>query len=98
MSGGYDYHVVVLSAFIAVVGSYCALELGGRATNARGRARLSWLIGGAAAMGFGVGSMHFVGMPAFGLQGSFQYDWPTALLALVTAILTAAFSLFIVSR
>ena len=47
--GHYDYRLVVLSVFIAILASYAGLDLAGRVTSARGWARLSWLSGGAAA-------------------------------------------------
>src|SRR5467141_2899600 len=64
-AGSYDFRLVALSLVIAICASYTALDLAGRVTAARGRARVIWLIGGAAAMGLGIWSMHYIGMPAF---------------------------------
>lgn len=64
MIGYYDYQVVALSALIAVLASYTALDLAGRTTAARGRVRLTWLAGGATAMGVGIWSMHYIGLLA----------------------------------
>lgn len=58
MNGTYDYRLVALSVVIAVMASYAALDLAGRVTSARGRARFLWLGGGATAMGLGIWSMH----------------------------------------
>jgi NO-binding membrane sensor protein with MHYT domain len=62
LAGYYDYRLVALSVFIAVLAAYAALDLAGRVTSASGRARFFWLIGGAFAMGTGIWSMHYIGM------------------------------------
>ena len=49
-------------------------------------------------MGFGIWSMHYIGMLAFRLPVPVQYDWPTVLLSLLAAILASAFALIVVSR
>jgi two-component system, sensor histidine kinase and response regulator len=98
MAGSYDYRLVALSVFVAVFASYAALDLAGRVTAARGRTRGVWLGVGAAAMGLGIWSMHYVGMLAFRLPVAVQYDWPTVLLSLLAAIFASAVALFVVSR
>jgi NO-binding membrane sensor protein with MHYT domain len=40
MAGVYDHRLVVVSVLIAVMASYAALDLAGRATSARGVARI----------------------------------------------------------
>jgi hypothetical protein len=62
MIGYYDYRLVALSVLIAVFASYTALDLAGRTAAASGRVRLTWLAGGASAMGVGIWSMHYIGM------------------------------------
>jgi len=98
MVGTYDYRLVALSIVIAVLASYAALDLAAQVTVARGRSRVAWLTGGAAAMGMGIWSMHYVGMLAFSLPVRISYDWPTVLLSLLAAILAAGAALFVVSR
>ncbi len=98
MTGSYDYRLVALSVLIAVCASYAALELAARTTAARGRVRLLWLAGGAAAMGLGIWSMHYVGMLAFSLPVPVLYDWPTVLLSLLAAVFASGVALFVVSR
>jgi PAS domain S-box-containing protein len=83
---------------IAMLASYAALDLAGRVTAARGRARFVWLTGGAAAMGLGIWSMHYIGMLAYSLPVTVLYDWPTVLLSLVAAMLASCVALFIASR
>src|ERR1700704_4489673 len=96
--GSYDYRLVALSVLIAVLASYAALDLGGRVTASRGSLRSIWLMGGAAAMGMGIWSMHYIGMLAYSLPVTVSYDWPTVLLSLLAAMLASAVALFVVSR
>ena len=98
LAGSYNLLLVALSVLIAVLASYAALDLAGRVTSARNKARLLWLSGGAVAMGIGIWSMHYIGMLAFRLPVPVQYDWPTVLLSLLAAILASAVALFVVSR
>jgi PAS domain S-box-containing protein len=97
-SGYYDYSLVLLSVFIAVLAAYAALDLAGRVTTARGRARQIWLWCGAVAMGIGIWAMHYVGMEAFHLPVPVMYDWPTVLLSLLAAVLASGVALYTVSR
>ena len=76
LAGSYDYRLVALSVLIAMLASYAALDLAGRVTAARGRVRFIWLTGGAAAMGLGIWSMHYIGMLAYSLPVAVLYDWP----------------------
>jgi len=96
--GSYDLRLVALSILVAISASYAALDLGGRVTAARGWIRSGWLAGGAAAMGFGIWSMHFTGMLAFHLPARVAYHWPTVLLSLLSAIFASAVALYVVSR
>src|ERR1700689_2557091 len=98
LDGSYDYRLVALSVIIAMLASYAALDLAGRVTAARGRARLIWLLGGASAMGLGIWSMHYVGMLAYSLPVPVLYDWPTVLVSLLAAMFASAIALWIASR
>src|SRR5438445_2648377 len=81
--GFYDYRLVALSIVIAVLAAYPALDLGGRVTATRGRARVWWLGGGAVARGIGIWSMHYVAMLPFILPVPVLYDWPRTVLSLL---------------
>ena len=48
-------------------------------------------------MGFGIWSMHYMGMLAFRLPIPVQYDWPTVVLSLIAAIVASAIALVVVS-
>jgi PAS domain S-box-containing protein len=96
--GSYDYTFVALSVLIAMVASYAALDLAARVTASSGLIRMLWLLGGAAAMGTGIWSMHYIGMLAFILPIPTAYHWPTVLLSLLAAIAASAVALYVVSR
>ena len=96
--GTYDYRLVVLSFVIAIVTSYTALDLAGRVTANRGRARVAWLTGGAISMGSGIWCMHYTGMLAFHLPIRVCYHIPTVALSLLAAILASLIALYVVSR
>jgi NO-binding membrane sensor protein with MHYT domain len=96
--GAYDLRLVALSYVVAVMASYTALDLAGRVTASRGRARRIWLLGGGFAMGAGIWSMHFTGMLAFSLPIALTYDMPIVLLSLVVAMIASGFALFVASR
>jgi two-component system, sensor histidine kinase and response regulator len=98
LMGDYNDSLVGLSILIAILASYAALDLAGRVTAAQGAARSAWLSGGALAMGMGIWSMHYIGMEAFRLPVTVQYDWPTVLLSMVAAVLASAVALSVVSR
>ena len=98
MSAQYDLGLVAVSIVIAIMASYVALDLAERLRSGRSRARAAWWIGGSVAMGVGIWSMHFVGMLAFHLQMSVEYDAPLVLMSLLVAIGASAFALSVASR
>jgi PAS domain S-box-containing protein len=98
LAGFYDYRLVALSVLLAMLASYAALDLAGRVTSARGPVRSIWLTGGAAAMGLGIWSMHYIGMLAYSLPVVVLYDWPTVLVSLLSAVLASAIALWVVSQ
>jgi PAS domain S-box-containing protein len=98
LAGAYDYRLVALSVVISILASYAALDLSGRVTDSRGALRSIWLMGGAAAMGMGIWSMHYIGMLAYSLPVPVFYNWPVVLLSLLAAVLASAVALFVVSR
>ena len=98
LAGSYDYRLVLLSVLISMLAAYAALDLAGRVNATRGRVRLIWLGGGAAVMGLGIWSMHYIGMLAYGLSIPVRYDWPTVLISLAAAVLASWVALYVVSR
>jgi methyl-accepting chemotaxis protein PixJ len=98
MSSTYNRSLVILSIIIAVIASYTALNLAERVTVASGRVRLAWLIGGAASMGIGIWSMHFVAMLAFSMPIPIAYDLWTVVFSIMPAIIASGGALFLTSR
>jgi PAS domain S-box-containing protein len=98
MTSSYNMWMVALSLLIASCASYAALDLAGRTTAATGGIKRAWLLGGAASMGFGIWSMHYIGMLAFNLPVTVFYHVPTVGLSLVAAIFASWVALFVVSR
>lgn len=98
MTVTYNPYLVFLSAVIATLASYTALELASRITVAQGITRRLWLMGGALAMGTGIWAMHFVAMLAFSIQLFISYNFGIVLISLIAAILASAQALYIVGR
>ncbi len=98
MNGTYDPALVILSAVVAVVASFVALDLAAKVTASRGRVALAWLLGGALSMGAGIWSMHFIAMLALRLPIVMRYDVTITAASLVIAIAASGFALYVVSR
>src|SRR5688500_16788042 len=98
MTGSYNAVLVAFSILIAVFASYTALALVPRVHAARGRIRAAWLVGGSAAAGIGVWSMHAVGMLAYRLPVPAAHDVPLSLLSLAVAFGAAALGLSAATR
>ena len=99
MHAQYDSIVVILSYVVAVIASYVALDMATRVDAAKGTPFANyWLVGGAAVMGCGIWSMHFVGMLAFSLPIPVPYDIPITFLSLSFAILASYIALRTISR
>jgi diguanylate cyclase (GGDEF)-like protein len=98
MSGTYNALLVVASFLVAAVASYVALNMTGRITASSGRAARWWLGGGACAMGFGVWSMHFIGMLAFKLPIPQGYDLLITGWSLLIAVGASGYALWMVTR
>ncbi|KVP82817.1 histidine kinase [Burkholderia ubonensis] len=99
MQGTYHLPLVLLSLVIATLASYTALDLAAFISLLdKPRLRRAWLGGGAAAMGTGIWSMHFVGMLAFSLPISLGYDLVETGVSLVIAVLVSYFALSVVTR
>lgn len=98
MNGTFDYRLVALSLVVAVIASFTALELAARVSQKQGGSSWAWLIGGAAAMGTGIWSMHFIGMLAFHLPIRVAYDWRITLLSLAIALGVSGIALYVTRR
>lgn len=93
----YDIGLVVMSVVVAMTASYAALDLAGRVATSERRGVRWWLVGGAAAMGMGIWSMHFIGMIAVKTPIQLGYNPLLTLASLLIAVVTSGFALAVVS-
>jgi signal transduction histidine kinase/ActR/RegA family two-component response regulator len=99
ISAAYAPFLVALSFFVAALGGYAALEVVERMASAPSpKTRRRWLAAGAAAMGSGIWSMHFIGMLAFSLPIPVSYDLTITLLSMVPAVFASAMALHFMDR
>src|ERR1700676_3071033 len=98
MVASHDHLLIVLSVLISIVAAYSAGDLSARIRDARGRAWLAWLIGGAAGNGICTCSIHYTAMAALRLPVAVEYDVPTMLLSFVVSTLGSAAALLVLSR
>jgi diguanylate cyclase len=99
MHGTYNMWLVGLSLIVATLASYTALDLSGRISMLTSTGtRYAWLAGGAAAMGVGIWSMHFIGVLAFSLPIPLGYDFGVTACSLAIAVLVSYFALFVIVR
>jgi PAS domain S-box-containing protein len=91
--------LVFLSIVVAIMASYVAFSLAHNITNSRGPIQTVWLLGGSVAMGFGIWTMHFIGMLATEITGmAVAYDLPLMILSAAVAIAGSGMALYVVSR
>jgi diguanylate cyclase (GGDEF)-like protein len=99
MLGTYNFWLVAVSFVVATLASYTALDLSGRISLlASSPLRHAWLAGGAAAMGVGIWSMHFIAMLALSLPIPLGYDFALTGYSLAIAIVVSYFALFVTTR
>jgi len=96
IANSYDHWLVARSVAIAICASYAALDLAGRISAAKGRARIPWLMGSASAIGLGIWFTHYIGMAAFGMPA--PKDGPAGLLTLTAAVVASGVALHVVSH
>lgn len=89
------YHtgLVALSAIIATLTSYVALDVAERIAPGSGCARWAWVLAAAASLGGGVWSMHFIAMLAMQLPMAVWYDVPRVLLSAFVAVIASSAAL-----
>jgi NO-binding membrane sensor protein with MHYT domain len=98
MEASYNSWLVGLSILVAMVVAYTALKLAARVAEGGSSSGRMWLLGGAAAMGMGIWSMHFIGMLAYSVEIPLRYGIVRTLLSLAIAVITSGFALAIASR
>ena len=98
LSGSYDPILVALSLGVAILAAYTALAMIDRIIHTHSTARNSWLAVGAAVMGGGIWSVHFIAMLAFSLPTAIEYSLTITLLSIMPAILGSGFALYFMSK
>jgi diguanylate cyclase len=98
MHGTYNLWLVAASLVVASLASFTALDISGRiAMLQQSRMRHVWLAGGAASMGIGIWSMHFIGVLAFELPIPLGYDFGITTGSLVIAMVVSYFALWVIN-
>ena len=95
ISGEYSVTIVVFSIIIAVVASYTALSLNRRAKENSFFHKNIWLLLASICLGFGIWSMHFVGMGAFSLPVYMGYNKIITLISIVPAMLASFIAFYL---
>ncbi|WP_313893146.1 EAL domain-containing protein [Psychrobacillus sp.] len=95
LDGEYSISLVALSIFVAIVASYTALSMNERAQQNSFFHKSFWLILAAIAMGFGIWSMHFIGMSAFSLPVDMKYDKLLTVFSVIPAMLASFLAFYL---
>lgn len=96
LHSSYNLLFVALSFAIATVAAYTSFELANRVKASDRGLKRFWLVSGAGALGFGIWSMHFVGMLALHLDMEIHYNLWLVALSVVWALLGCYGGLFFV--
>lgn len=95
--GHYDTLLVAVSLAVAILFSFGALSISARIAAAKSpRAHLAWAVAGAASLGFGIWSMHFIGMLAFSLPCGIAYDPRVTLVSIVPGIVAGGVAVHLI--
>ncbi|HJF31315.1 MAG TPA: EAL domain-containing protein [Sporosarcina psychrophila] len=98
LEGEHSYPIVVLSIIIAIVASFTALSMHNRAQQNSFFHQNFWLALASIAMGFGIWSMHFIGMSAFSLPINMYYDHLLTVISILPAMLASFLAFYIANR
>ena len=96
--GEFSFHIILLSVAIASFASYTALSMNERMQENSFFHRNLWLILASIAMGFGIWSMHFVGMSAYLLPVSMSYEPALIILSILPAVASSFLVFSVVNR
>ncbi|WP_318617412.1 EAL domain-containing protein [Sporosarcina sp. YIM B06819] len=98
LQGEYFFPIIGLSILIACVASYTALAMNERAQKNSFFHQKFWLVLASIAMGFGIWSMHFVGMSAFSLPIGMHYDRFLTIASILPAMIASFLAFYIANR
>jgi signal transduction histidine kinase len=94
----HDLRLVVLAAFICVLGCWSAVSLASRARVSAGRPRLFWILAAGGVFGTGVWATHFVSMLAYESNLRIGYDLLPTILSVVVAVALSTLGFALVLR
>lgn len=97
ITGTYNLTLVAVSFVVACMAAYTSLEFTRRAADTRGSTASLWLVAGSICMGFGIWTMHFVGMLALQLPIEYTHEPVITAISLLVAIVASALAFFIVT-
>ena len=85
--GTYNYWMVGLSVFIAILASFMGLQVALQTPDSTSpKRKQTMLFIGSIALGGGIWTMHFIGMLAFNLCTTVDYGWRLTLLSLIPSV------------
>ncbi|MGW1729258.1 MHYT domain-containing protein [Streptomyces sp. NPDC002306] len=96
---GFTYGIVtpIASYAMSYMGSILGLRCTVRSLNAKGAQKALWLGLGAACIGTGIWTMHFIAMVGFSVKGTvITYDTDRTLISLIVAVAVVGFGVFLV--
>ena len=86
----YAYELVALSILIAILSSYVSLLISMRLpASGFNKTNIAWLLAGVTTLSSSVWSMHFVGMLAYELPITVNYDIQTTVISIIPALLAS---------
>ncbi|WP_332647276.1 bifunctional diguanylate cyclase/phosphodiesterase [Lysinibacillus sp. 54212] len=95
--GDYDINLVILSIAFACIASYTALALNERSKNNSFLSRYFWFSLSSVAMGFGIWSMHYMGMFSYSLPVEIHYNLILTILSIFPAMLASFIAFYIIN-
>ncbi|PMC40741.1 phosphodiesterase [Bacillus sp. UMB0899] len=98
LEGEYTTWIVLLSVVIACLASYTALSMNERIQQNSFFSRNFWLALASIAMGMGIWSMHFIGMSAFMLPVSMDYDIIQTIISIFPAVFASYLAFYISNK
>lgn len=97
LHGSYSIPLVLLSVIIAVVSSYTAISMNDRAQKNGFIHRNIWLVLASIAMGFGIWSMHFIGMSGYSLPVEMRFHKLLTVVSIIPAMVASFFAFYFAS-
>ncbi len=97
LEADYNMVLVLASYFVAAIAAFTGIRLARYAAH-EGKYNWYWLAAGSFTMGFGVWSMHFIGMLAFQLPIPVSYSTSLTIVSVIPAILGSFAGLYLLRR